>query len=198
VRSPEQIKQYRIAWRRKKGIRPRVRPPIERLLEKREISQSGCWLWTGAVAANGYATTTTGSRSQRKYVHRIAYTALIGEIPAGLELDHLCRNRRCFNPKHLEPVTRQVNTIRGDGPRKLGVLNSSKVACKSGHPFNESNTYYRPTGGRTCRTCQRERRLFAGFRRAQLAVIANPSIPAEHKVVAQRLLNCLEAKINAS
>lgn len=153
----EQAKQASERWRRRQGIKPRVRPVIDRLMEKREISPSGCWLFTGALHPNGYASTTLGRRNKRDYAHRIAYRILIGEIPEGKDLDHLCRVRNCFNPEHLEPVTRQMNTRRGLAPQMLGALNGEKTHCVNGHPFDEENTYNRPTGGRSCKTCTRER-----------------------------------------
>ena len=144
-------------WRRRHGVRPRIHPLGERLIEKRIISTSGCWLWDGATMKNGYASTTTGRRNHREYVHRIAYKLWVGLIPDGLEIDHLCRQRNCFNPKHLEAVTRSVNTLRGDGPKLLGSINGDKTHCKHGHLFDYVNTYFRPTGGRSCRACLQNR-----------------------------------------
>jgi hypothetical protein len=137
-------------------------PTKDRLLRHREVSPSGCWLWTGAVQPNGYAMTTVGSRAggakrQKAYVHRLAYEEWVGPIPGGKELDHLCRVRRCFNPEHLEPVTRRENTLRGDGPELLGAINGDKTHCKWGHPFDKQNTRPRPGGGRTCLACERAR-----------------------------------------
>ena len=133
----------------------------ERLFRHRWLNETGCWVWTGKLQPNGYAMTFLGSRAQgqrrsRVYVHRLAYELWRGPIPSGLDLDHLCRVRSCFNPAHLEPVTRAVNTRRGDGPALLARLNGSKTHCKSGHPFTAENTRQRPTGGRTCRTCEKE------------------------------------------
>ncbi len=82
-----------------------------RFLAKVEFSADGCWDWCGWVAPNGYGQV----RLMKKlyYAHRLSYLAFVGEIPAGLDLDHLCRNRRCVNPYHLEPVTRKENLDRG-------------------------------------------------------------------------------------
>lgn len=142
-------------WRRKRGIKPRVRPLSERLLDKRIITASGCWEWAVAKTKNGYATTTLGSRGKKEYLHRISYREFIGSIPDGKEIDHLCRNRSCFSPAHLEAVTRSVNTLRGDGPKLLGSINASKTHCKHGHLFDDRNTRLRPSGGRDCRACAR-------------------------------------------
>jgi hypothetical protein len=137
-------------------------PTRERLLRNREISMSGCWLWLGKLQPNGYGMTHLGSRAKgarRKtvYVHRLAYQEWVGQIPVGCDLDHLCRVRRCFNPEHLEPVSRKENVIRGAGPALLGSRNGGKTHCKHGHSFNDENTSLRSGGGRTCRECARLR-----------------------------------------
>jgi hypothetical protein len=81
--------------------------------------------------------------------HRVAYELFKGPIPAGMDLDHLCRVRCCCNPDHLEPVTRKENLRRG--------LNGQKTACYKGHPYTPENTYYRAnTGKKQCRLCARE------------------------------------------
>ena len=104
-----------------------------------------CWLWTGRTH-DGYGRYSGGSS------HRIAYELLVGPIPDGLELDHLCRVTQCVNPDHLEPVTREENIRR----RYLLV-----TSCKNGHPFTPENTYpipptVRRSGKRACRTCRNE------------------------------------------
>lgn len=111
-----------------------------------------CWEFQGARDPRGY-----GRVSRKTYgynlVHRAAYEVLVGPIPDGLVLDHLCRNPSCYNPAHLEPVTQRINTLRGE------TLTAAKVAqteCIHGHPFDEFNTYIRPDGRRDCRTCHRE------------------------------------------
>ena len=131
-----------------------VASPIEeRLLARRRVTASGCWEWSLFVQRNGYATTGTGKRGQREYVHRLAYELWKGAIPEGFDIDHLCRNRRCYNPAHLDAVTRAVNMKRGIGPAMLGKINGSKTHCVNGHAFDEANTRHRPTGGRDCRIC---------------------------------------------
>lgn len=113
----------------------------------------GCWEWGGPTGEGGYGFFVyEGSRRQ---AHRDAYTSLVGPIPEGLVLDHLCRNRVCVRPDHLEPVTLRINTLRGTS---VPAINARKIECGKGHPFTEANTYlYR--GKRSCRTCRHEASL---------------------------------------
>ena len=116
-----------------------------------------CWWWEGALNNYGYG----------KYgiplAHRLAYLDAVGPIPDGLTLDHLCRNPRCVNPAHLEPVTLAENTLRGYGPT---AENARKTHCINGHPFSGDNLFVYMRAGRQvreCRTCRRDR---AAARRA--------------------------------
>ena len=87
------------------------RPVAERLESQRHIDETtGCWSWTGAGHGNGYAAITILGR--RAYVHRVSHELYIGPIPEGMDVDHLCFNRLCFNPAHLEAVTRAENLRR--------------------------------------------------------------------------------------
>lgn len=118
-----------------------------------------CWIWTGGLVGGGYGQFgVTGQWHKR--AHRYAYELVVGPIPDGLVLDHLCRVRCCVNPAHLEPVTQRENLMRG-----LGSWNAGKTHCKRGHEFTPENTYVAPHGKRTCRTCrnvrQRSRRSAA-------------------------------------
>ena len=79
--------------------------------------------------------------------HRVVYEALVGPIPDGLWIDHLCRNRSCVNPDHLEPVTPKENIRRGVKSKR------NWTACPKGHTYTPDNTYWRPTGQRRCRDC---------------------------------------------
>lgn len=117
--------------RRKLGRPKRVRPVVERLLEKRTITATGCWEWQGPFTKNGYGVTTAGSRRSKDYVHRISFKEFVGQIPDDLEIDHLCRNRRCFNPQHLELVDRRTNVRRGIGPTILAAKSRERWAAKS-------------------------------------------------------------------
>lgn len=114
---------------------------------------SGCWLWTGMVhGSGGYGSMSLGYR-KRCRAHRFSYEALVGPIPTGLVIDHLCRNVICVNPMHLEAVTIRVNTLRGIGPF---AVKAAKTHCVRGHEFNETNTLVRPKG-RECIACSRIR-----------------------------------------
>ena len=122
-------------------------------------SFSSCWSWTGAgEGANGYGRFRFGGKgSKTGMAHRASYAALVGPIATGLQLDHLCRNRRCVNPTHLEPVTPRVNTLRGQTP---AAANAIKSHCPAGHAYDEANTHIDQRNGRTaryCRTCARLR-----------------------------------------
>lgn len=133
---------------------PRVTlAPIDRILARIAIDAlTDCWVWP-TQAANGYGRirigTIDGHDRTMAYTHRVAYEALVGPIPDGLFLDHLCRNRACCNPTHLEPVTNRINVLRGK--------DTSRTHCIRGHEFTDENTYTFPSGRRNCRACRVER-----------------------------------------
>jgi hypothetical protein len=120
---------------------------LERFWAKVDKTES-CWVWTASKDTKGYGKLTLRQRTYR--AHRVAYEYLVGPISDGLQLDHLCRNRRCVRPDHLEPVTSRENLLRGD---TVNARLAAKTHCDSGHPFDEVNTYRAPDGTRHCRKC---------------------------------------------
>ena len=117
-----------------------------------QIDFGDCWLWTGSIQqgprGGGYA--LYGHR----LVHRYMYEYMYGPIPDGLEIDHLCRVRRCVNPKHLEPVTRRENLLRG---KTFAAENAGKTHCPQGHPYAGDNLVLFANGRhRRCRECHRQ------------------------------------------
>ena len=133
-----------------RGIYPRP-SAIERFDAKFiPVPESGCWLWLGAISRGGY-----GVFFVKKWIlaHRAAYELLHGLIPAGMQIDHLCRVRSCVNPQHLEAVTAAVNTRRGSNAER------DKTHCPKGHPYSGENLYVSPKSrGRDCLICKRRRR----------------------------------------
>lgn len=125
----------------------------ERFWHKVDIKgPNECWVWNGAVDGSGYGSFGHKKPFQRGYLaHRYAYEKLRAPIPEGLQIDHLCRNRGCVNPAHLEIVTQRENMNRGMAHR------ISIGACKRGHEFSSKNTHLNPQGYRVCRVCDRQR-----------------------------------------
>ncbi len=149
--------------------------PLEQIWRRTIIGRGcECWLWSGPCNAQGYgqvgAVKPDGNRTTYR-VHRAVYEYLVGPIPDGLELDHLCHkpiacpggrtcpHRKCLNPLHLEPVTRGENYKRGhhtDIREITRAYHRTITNCPRGHEYSESNTYMTPRGGRMCRECSRE------------------------------------------
>ena len=105
-----------------------------------------CWLWTGGLRW-GYGAFKGGGQT---LAHRFSYELLVGTIPVGLQLDHLCRTPACVNPVHLEPVTGRTNVLRGVS---IVARNAVKTLCPAGHPYNPENTYVTKDRKRMCRAC---------------------------------------------
>jgi len=121
-----------------------------------------CWAWKGYVMSNGYPL------GNQEPAYRATWKLLVGPIPDGLELDHLCKNPLCVNPHHLEPVTQRENNRRSSSPP---ALLAGRPTCKHGHPFDVDNTGWRKGRNgalaRVCRTCSRLRmRQYAAAKRA--------------------------------
>lgn len=129
------------------------RTDVNSVFRRLREGRGGCWIWTGATSSSGYGLVKVGGRQTS--VHRLVYEELVIGIPDGLVLDHLCRNRACANPEHLEPVTQRVNVLRGVSAAAAA---ARATHCGNGHEYNERNT--RVTGNRReCRVCDRERRM---------------------------------------
>lgn len=122
---------------------------------------TGCWNW--ALSTNRWGYGQVGCMGKKMSAHRLFYEFYRGRVSGGLQLDHLCRNRRCVNPAHLEAVPQRVNILRGVGGP---AVNFAKTACAHGHPFDERNTHVTQSGTRRCRVCNklRARRLRAAAR----------------------------------
>lgn len=107
-----------------------------------------CWNWEGAVVG-GYGVTTYKGKLQK--AHRVAYELETGNKPINV-IDHLCKNRLCVNPLHLEDVTKKENTLRGES---FSAKFARRTECNYGHPFDEENTVIDKRGYRACKTCRK-------------------------------------------
>lgn len=137
---------------------------MDRLVEYVELQPNGCWQWTGALNRRGYGTMVVPGASTTR-AHRVVYEDMRGAISAGLTLDHLCGNKACVHPQHLEPVTAEENTARyrkahrhGLGVRCAGCRHKTddQTTCVRGHTFNPENTYVDTKGWKQCRACKRD------------------------------------------
>lgn len=125
-------------------------------LIKERVRETGkCWEWTGRLGRESYGSI---EHYGRWAAHRLSYVAFHGPIPDGLTIDHLCRNRSCVNPDHLEAVTSRTNTLRSDQTR--AGINIRRTHCPSGHPYSGSNLRLSATGARLCRACIATRRQY--------------------------------------
>lgn len=135
------------------GVYPR--PTLQERLWRFIDASGDCWEWVGEQAKGGYGRISTGSAGRRTHTlaHRAVWETLVGPIPDGLTIDHLCRNRRCVNPDHLEPVTFRENCLRGYG---VGARAARKTHCPKGHAYAGTNLVGTERH-RECRSCRRER-----------------------------------------
>ena len=127
---------------------------IQRFLNKIIIIENGCWIWTASLNSYGYGKFRYNSMDQG--AHRFIYEYLNGLIPKKLEIDHLCRNRDCVNPTHLELVDHNTNLKRGNA---ISTICSTKTQCPNGHPYSGKNLLIIKAKygiGRRCRICYKK------------------------------------------
>ena len=128
---------------------------------KKDMNGEGCWRWTGKIAKDtGYghfaAYSTEHQKNRYFLAHRFSCEFIANRcIPENMTIDHLCRNKWCVNPEHLEVVSLKENILRGNS---VGAINAKKTHCKWGHLFSEDNIYIHPKrGSRLCKKCQKRR-----------------------------------------
>lgn len=126
-------------------------PTFEERFWAKVAKSDDCWTWTAVKNNKGYGQISLGGRSGPLVLaHRASWELHNGPIPVGMTLDHLCRNRSCVNPQHLEPVTHATNVKRGDA----GAIHAAKTHCPSRHPYDAENTHLYD-GRRYCKACNR-------------------------------------------
>ena len=128
-----------------------------RFLSKIAFADHGCWEWLASLDRKGYGQFNAGfKRGPMLRAHRLAYAYAYGEVPSGLDLDHLCGNRACVRPDHLEPVTRGENIRRGFRGEQQRLQRAARETCRRGHPWTAENRYVKPSGQWLCRICRRD------------------------------------------
>lgn len=163
--------------KKRKSILPRVypAPPIlQSVLDRVVAGHNNCWVYIGFKNKKGYGSFLG------KWVHRVTYQEMIGPIPDGFDIDHLCKNRSCCNPAHLEPVTHQENVRRGD----TGNPQRGRTHCPSGHEYSKENTKIEANGSRSCRTCKRMSHLKRRNPK-KYALLCYPSLPCAASTLEQ-------------
>lgn len=173
--------------------RSRIVDPLPHIMSKITVTETGCWEYPHRNDGGYGVINYEGPSGRRPYrTHRITYERTVGPIPDGHQIDHLCRNRACCNPDHLEPVTPGENTRRG-------LRKTMQTHCKQGHEYTPENTKVNGKRGRQCRECARvatraySRRRDEAVRRAVKALgTTHPVYWAEHGYslnTALRILN---------
>lgn len=132
----------------------------EAFASKTKVGADGCVLWTASTVSSGYG--QFWHERKKWLVHRLAYTWAKGEIPPNLTVDHLCKQRLCVNPAHMEIVTRGENAARGGGGAAIAAIKRAQTHCKHGHEFTPDNTKTW-NGKRQCRACHK--RIVAAAKR---------------------------------
>lgn len=172
--------------------------PFERIMRRITVTESGCWEYP-CRRRDGYGVLGEGPRGGKTLrAHRVTYERMVGPIPDGMQIDHLCRNRGCCNPQHLEVVTPAENTRRGYAFRE------TKTHCIHGHEFTPDNTVTNQRGARVCVTCQREavrqseRRAYEVIKRAaRLLGITHRQYRAEYGRSRFTAINIIKEMENA-
>lgn len=154
---------------------------FDRFFEKVD-AEGPCWLWTGAKMKNGYGVFNRGSGAGTALAHRFSYELLMGAVPEGAQLDHLCRVRNCVNPDHLEPVTQAENMRRGFG---FVGLNSRKTHCPNNHPYDAVYTG-RGKAERYCSKCQRVSPNARRYNSTPSAVARSPESDGRCKITPEQ------------
>lgn len=132
---------------------------VDRILNRVRVTDDGCWEWQGPRLPKGYGKIkyqVSGVKYTR-YTHRMMYEIAYGEIPKGLQIDHLCENKPCCNPDHLEVVTPRENILRGNS---IIAQNARKTRCPRGHEYD-----LKQKNGRACSKCFRRKRVFEAIER---------------------------------
>lgn len=139
-----------------RGLHPGLAGAIDRFFAKVEFSQE-CWLWRASInPVSGYGNFQLGGKGGPSGAHHVAHVLLIGPVPEGLVLDHLCRVRPCVNPWHVQPVTQRENVRRGASSALNKQRARLQVACLRGHPLSGENLRITGAGTRECKACRRE------------------------------------------
>lgn len=147
-------------------IRALVTPSVSERFWAKVKPHGDCWLWVGGTVGAGYGHFTQGGEQKMMLAHRWSYEAIVGPIPEGLVLDHLCMVKRCVNPYHLDPVTQAVNIERN--PNSINKTCGEVTRCPQGHEYDEANTRVH-NGKRHCRACARTHSANYRLRRAKVA-----------------------------